>query len=367
MLHASRRAHVRLTYGLFCALGAQVGAFAVLVPGLASSRGLSPGALGAALAVVSAASILTLAGVGRIADRIGPRPLAIAGCLGFAAAFAGLSLRTPLLPTLALYGVASGCLDLAANTTGALVERVHGLRAMVSFHAGFSAAACAFALGAGLGLGYGGMAVVYALLAALAARAPFPAGHAGAGAPRSRRLLRLRGVATAVAVCTLCFFGDGALESFSALVLREALGAGALLAGTAIAAFHGASLLGRLMLAGVAPRAALVLGGVGAACGTSLVIWAPSPAVGALGLLVVGFALAPVVPTAISLAARSAPAGSSGAAVSLVTSVGYSAFVAGPPLVGALADATTLRAALAPVIASTLAFAAIGGTGLART
>lgn len=40
--------------------------------------------------------------------------------------------------------------------------------------------------------------------------------------------------------------------------------------------------------------------------------------------------------------------------------MGYSAFVLGPPIVGVLAQATSLRAALALPIATMLAFAALG-------
>jgi predicted MFS family arabinose efflux permease len=381
VLHRARRAYVRLTYALFIALGAQVGAFAVLVPGLAASRGLRPGALGAALAVASAAAIVTLLAAGRVADRVGPRPLALGGVGLFALAFGGLTVVTDpsaVAPTLAVYGVAAGLLDLAANATGAHVERLHGLRAMVSFHAGFSGAACvtalaasvALALGATVGAVYAGLAVTYAVAAAGLGLAGFPAPRGATVTDvrrgTARRLLTTPGVAVALAICTVCFFGDGALESFAALVLRGALGAGILLAGLGIAAFHAASLAGRILLARLAPRTAIVGGGVGAAAGTLLVVLAPAPAVGAAGLLVVGFALAPVIPTAISLAARAAPPGSSGAAVSLVTSVGYSAFVAGPPVVGALADATTLRAALAPVVASTLTIAVIGSARIHR-
>ena len=88
----------------------------------------------------------------------------------------------------------------------------------------------------------------------------------------------------------------------------------------------------------------------------AVVVAAGSAAVAAVALLVVGFALSPIVPTALSLAGRSAP-GRSATAVSLVTTIGYSAFVAGPPLVGALAGLTSLRTALVPVVISTAAIA----------
>ena len=83
-----------------------------------------------------------------------------------------------------------------------------------------------------------------------------------------------------------------------------------------------------------------------------VIVLARSPGPAAAGLLLVGISLSPVVPTALSVAGRSDPA-RAGAAVSLVTAVGYGAFVLGPPFTGALADATSLRTALVPVIVST--------------
>ena len=65
-----------------------------------------------------------------------------------------------------------------------------------------------------------------------------------------------------------------------------------------------------------------------------------------------------MVPTALSVAGRADPA-RAGAAVSLVTTIGCSAFVLGPPLVGGLAGATSLRAALIPVVASTALVAVV--------
>jgi MFS family permease len=389
-----RRAHVRMSTALFAGLGAQVGLWAVLVPELVASRGLSPGALGVVLGVLATTSIVSLSAAGAVADRIGRRPLACAGSAGMGFALlliAAVEARAALLPTAALYGLANGLLDLGANTIGTDVEREHRIRVMIRLHAGFSAAAAlaalltaaALALGAGHRALYAAAGAALLALAAVTTRAPLPP-HGGAAlerpddavAPRSATgtvpvayrtqrpaLLRAPGVLVALALVTLCFFADGVLEGYGALYLRDLLGSGALLSGVGLAAFHSASLAGRLLsdraLGRLGECDLITLAGAGAALGMLGVVLARSAPLAVAGLLLVGASLAPVVPTALSVAVRSDPR-RAGAAVSLVTTVGYSAFVVGPPVVGALADATSLRTALVPVLASSalLAFAA---------
>ncbi len=336
----------------------------MLIPHLVVSRGLTPAALGAALALMAATSIGALAAAGPLADRVGRRPVAFTGAAGFAIAFVLLAtVETPaaLWPTVALYGVASGFLDLAANAVGADYERAYRVLAMVRLHAGFSASAAAGALLAGA-VGpstYWIAAGFYAALAAVVAVAPLPphehTEHVATGGRLS--LLRIPAIALAVALCTLCFFGDGAIEGYAALFLRDVLASGALLTGAALAAFHSASVAGRLLLPRIGDeRRMLIAAGLLASAAMAVVVAAGSAAVAAVALLVVGFALSPIVPTALSLAGRSAP-GRSATAVSLVTTIGYGAFVAGPPLVGALAGLTSLRTALVPVVISTAAIA----------
>jgi MFS family permease len=396
----SRRSQGRTAAALFAALGAQVGAFAVLVPDLKASRGLTPAALGVALAVMSAASIVTLFAAGSFADRHGRRPLLVAGVGGFGLAFALLAaVEAPaaLWPTLVIYGISSGCLDLGANAVGADYERAWDVRAMVRLHAGFSASAAVFALvaaaisaAAGHRIAYAAMAGAYVLVLGAVARAPLPPHDEGvgtgdeevvgagdeevvgtgdespAGDARGRgrfALLRVPGIALATAICTLCFFGDGAIEGFSALLLRGAEGSGVLGAGISLAAFHAASLGGRLTFSGIGVRRGdafvITAAGLGAAAAMAVVVTAHSPWLAGVALLCVGFALSPVIPTVLSLAARSAP-GRSAAAVSLVTTLGYSAFVLGPPVVGGIAQATSLRVALALPVATMLGFALLG-------
>jgi MFS family permease len=77
------------------------------------------------------------------------------------------------------------------------------------------------------------------------------------------------------------------------------------------------------------------------------------------GLLIVGLAAAPVVPSALSLAGRAAP-DRSGQAVAVTTAAGYSAFIASPVLVGGFAQATGLRAAMAALVLVPITIAVLG-------
>jgi predicted MFS family arabinose efflux permease len=371
-LYPSRRAHARTALALFVGLGAQVGAFAVLIPDLAASRGLTPAALGAALAVEAATSIVVLVLAGRAADRWGRRGLLVLGLGAFAVVFtllAAVEAAVALWPTMALYGIANGCLDLGANTVGSDYEHAHRVRAMVRLHAGFSGAAAAFALIAAVLASAFGHRTAYAVLAAgfvvlalALTRAPLPPHERAEPGPRDGafRLLAVPGIALATVLCALCFFGDGALQSYSALFLRGVQAAGVVTAGVALAAFHSASLVGRLVSARVidriGERRTLCAAGAVSAAAMTVVVAAGSPAVVAAALLVIGFSQSPIVPTLLSIAARTVPERRA-QAVSVVTSVGYSAFVLAPPVVGGVAQATSLRAALALVIASSAAIA----------
>jgi len=376
---AHRRAHLLISVALFAGLGFHVGVWTVLLADLAVALDLGPGTLGAALAAVAVAGIVALLVGGAVTDRFGRRWLAVGGGVGLGLTFALLAVvgsLPALVAVLLLFGVASGLLDLAANAVGSDYERRHGALVMTQLHAGFSAAAALGALGAAIALDAGvGFRAIFAVtavglialgLASLRAalpetRAPARPGNDARGALRF--VVRLPGVLLATGIVTVCFFGDGALESYSSLYLREGIGSGALLAGAGIAAFHVASFGARLasapLIRMLGESRVLVLAGLGAAAGIVVALATTTAAVAAFGLLLVGFSLAPVVPIAISVAGRSAP-GRAGAAVSVVTTVGYGAIILAPPAIGLLAQATSLRAALVPLVGTTLLIALLG-------
>ena len=119
----------------------------------------------------------------------------------------------------------------------------------------------------------------------------------------------------AIALISVTFFGDGALESFLSTYLRTTLAGGVLVSGFGIGCYlasaHFASLLGRLTataaLRRFGERRVVLAAGMLAAAGLLTAVTATAAAAAIGGLLLVGFAVAPVVPTTLSLAGRSAP------------------------------------------------------------
>lgn len=370
---ASRRAHFRAILLAFLGLGVQVGAQAVLLADLARARALNPAVLGLAFSAQAAVGIIALLVGGALADRLGRRPLLALGGGGLGLFFLALATAPPyalLLAAFVLGGASASAYDLAVNTLGGDYERRYRTRAMTMLHAGFSGGAALGAALSALLLARGtDFRLVYILLGALLLALalgtrwlPLPPAHAATPAqqapaatppaadrapapadahpPGAFVLLRAPGVLLAAALVGVCFFGDGALEGFTGVYLRNLLGAGPLLGGLGIAAFHLVGLVARLLsgttLRRHGERRVVVAAGLGAACGIALT-------------------LATVVP-AIAVAGRAAP--NHGArAVALVTTVGYSAFIVGPFIVGGLATLTSLRAALLPLLGTTLGIA----------
>jgi len=365
------RLHFRVILAAFLGLGFYVGVWAVLLADLARALRLRPDALGVALSGFSLAGIVTLFAGGRLADRLGRRLVLIGGSGGLGLFFLALTaVRSfpAFVGACIVGGLCASLYDLAMNTLGGDYERVYDTRAMTLLHAGFSGGAALGATASAVALGGGlNYRTVFALagalllvVATLATRAPLslattepahPAARDAADAAGSRPtpLWRVPGVLLALAIVGVCFFGDGALEGYTSIYLRALLGAGALLGGLGIAAFHLASLAGRLggtaLIRRYGERAVVTAGGLGAALGISIAVATAQPVVAVVGLLLVGLSLAPIVPTGFSLAGHAAP-GRGGQAVSLVTQAGYSAFIISPLVIGGLASVVSLRAAL---------------------
>ena len=156
-------------------------------------------------------------------------------------------------------------------------------------------------------------------------------------------LLGLGALAFAVLLC------EGAAADWSAVYLRNDLAAGPELAAAGFGAFSLAMAVGRLggdrLVRRLGPvavvRGSAALAAVG--LGVGLVVARPWTAVA--GFAALGLGCSNVVPVLFSAAGRT-PGVQPARALAAVTVMGYTAFLAGPPLIGLVAQATSLRAAL---------------------
>jgi MFS family permease len=357
--------------GAFGTFGLFAGTFAVLLADLSRALDLSPGPLGFALFVGAAASILTMAFWGWTADRLGrPAFLMISGGVmgaGIAAlAFAGG--YAALLLALIVLHAASGLYDVGINAAAVDLEKATGRRFMAVLHAAFSAGGVVGALSAGallsVGVDYrhvylGVLLPLGAVILAVATIRLPPPGEPpdnddGEERPRFYRNLPLLLIAV---IATLALLSEGEMEHWSGVYLRRTLGLSALLGGSGVAVFYGAMAVGRLgaafVIARFGNRRTLRAAGLLAAGGMTLALATREPSLVIAGFLVVGLALSAVVPIAFSAAGDLAPE-RAGAAISVVTTLGYGGFLLGPVIVGGLAEVLGLRVALGVIAVSGL-------------
>lgn len=378
-LDGDGRLHFLTVLLVIAANGLQAGVYTVLIADLAGALRLSPGALGVALAALSAASIVGSALGGRLADWIGRRAVLAAGVAGSALFYLALAFvenYVGLIAVMALGGVLLSFFDLSTNTLGGDFELRHDKKVMTRLHVGKDFAAAVGSLGSGVALAlgasfrsvYAALGLLLLALAVASLRLPLPEPVSGSGRregePRgpSPALWAVRGVVLAALFVGLVSLTEAALEGYSSLYLRDVLSSGVLLGAVGITVFQLARMLGQVgssvALRRVGEKGVLIAAGLGVATGIAVLVATRSPWIGAGGLLLIGLFAAPISPIAYSLAARAAP-DRVGQSVALVWGSFYVAFLLGPLVVGVLADLLSLRVALALFIPTSLAIAGL--------
>jgi MFS family permease len=369
------RALLLSAFGVF---GLWAGCFTVLLADLSQALDLSPGPLSASLFAGAASSIVAMAALGWTADRLGRKVFLVAVACIFGSGIAGLALAGSFVALVVVFIIvfsAAGLYDVGINAVAVDMEQSSGCRIMSFLHAAYSGGAVFGALGAGAllwaGLDY---RLIYLVLlipltavvaAVAAARLPRPGESSEEASPEAAEnvdtgrwdLYRSGPLLLVAAVAALGLLAEGEMGHWSGIYLRDSLGLGALLGGSGVAVFYGAMALGRLVAGWVVRRlgnrTTLLGAGLLAAFGMSLALATIAPALVVGGFLLVGLALAAIVPLAFSVAGDLVPE-RAGAAVAVVTSFGYGGFLLGPPLVGGLAELMGLRVALGVIAVSGL-------------
>jgi len=335
------------------------------IPDIRSGLALDNGSLGLLLLAIAAGSVLALPSSGRLIDRWSPAGVVrlggVLGAVGLVVAAVGAgSLES--VPVTAVgffaYGIGIGVWDVAMNVEGAEVERRIGRTIMPRFHAGWSlgsilGAAVGIpmaAVGAPLVVHVGGAGLVALVLVTGAARRFLP--PTVEHAPEARQRSAWTEPRTlAIGVMVLAFATvEGSANDWLSLALIDGYDVPHWVGVAGFSLFVTAMTVGRMVGPVVLDRygRAPVLWGTSAAAATGilLVVWGGHAAVVGLGIVVWGLGASLGFPVGMSAAADD-PARAA-ARVSVVSTIGYAAFLAGPPLLGQLGDRVgTLESLLA--------------------
>ncbi|MDQ2904728.1 MAG: MFS transporter [Chloroflexota bacterium] len=352
---------------LFFLNGTILATWATRIPSIQARLALRPAELGLALLGTAAGALVAMNVSGYLAARFGSRSVTIIAAVILCLMLPLLALAptlSSLVTALVLFGASNGSMDVAMNTQGVAVERQYGRPILNSFHACFSLGGLAGALIGGLVASRGiaplphflGIALFCVILTLSVARFLLPAGAeaqrtAVAFARPTRAILALGLVAFCVVL------GEGAMADWSAIYLNGTLRTGAGLAAVGYAAFSVMMAMGRgvgdQLTARLGARTMMQLGGIVAATGLTLalvVTWLPITLLG-FGLVGAGFSV--VFPLTLSAAGRTSKQ-AAGTAIAAVATCGYAGFLVGPPVIGFVADALSLRIALSFVVVLSL-------------
>ena len=326
LLHASTSQVGWLLFGLAC--GSIVGL--TLSSHVLAAIGSRATILSCLLAVAAG---LVVAGVG--ASALGSTALVVGG--------------------LVLFGAGNGMLDVSMNVEGAANERALGRTIMPLFHAAFSLGTMAGALLGGVAeklhvpvvahvsavaavIVLGSLVVVPRLLADTvpAPRTAEAESHA-AGGWRSRLAIWKDRRTLLIGLIVLGMaFTEGSANDWLALAMVDGHGVsnatGAFVFGIFVTSMTAGRILGVLVLDRFGRVPVLRGTAVLAAVGLTLVIFAPQPWLAAVGVVLWGLGASLGFPVGMSAAADDPV--TAAARVSAVATIGYFAFLVGPPLIG---------------------------------
>jgi MFS family permease len=343
--------------------GVAVASWFARVPGARDALGLDAGALGLLLLAGAAGATLAMLTGGEVTHRLGPRRTAVASTVAVSIGLVVTGVAVGAWPSavaaavgLFVLGYGSGTCNVAMNVEAAAVERVIGRTVMPRFHAVWSlgtvaaAGSTAVAVWAGLPVTVHlvGVAVVV-LVGTLIATRSFRYGG-GAVGEKSGVLAAWREPRTLLIglLVLVLAFTEGTANDWVAVAFVDGYSfgpaAGAVVFGVFVATMTFGRVVGTVALDRWGRVPVLVTTMLLAIGGVAMAVLGGSPLVAVAGVALWGLGTSLGFPVGMSAAADEKSRAA--ARVSVVALIGYTAFLAGPPVVGLLGDQVGVLRAL---------------------
>ncbi|HEY0612129.1 MAG TPA: MFS transporter [Chitinophaga sp.] len=352
---SSQRAARIAVSSLFFLTGLCFASWASRIPAIQQALHLSEGGLGGVLLALPIGSMISMPVAGLLIGRFGSKQVVLTAGLIYAVVLPLIGLvQTPwqLFAVLVLFGFTGNLANIAVNTQAVAVEAMYGRTIMASFHglwslAGFTGAAIG-ALMAGQEIvpyqHFFLITVIAVLIVAVSAK------HIVAQDVNTQekqtllikpdRFLMILGV---IAFCSMIC--EGTMFDWSGVYFKKVIHAPDGIAGIGYAAFMSTMASFRFiadwLTTRFGARKVLQLSGILTASGLLIAVLLPYFATAIFGFLLVGAGVSSVVPLVYSAAGKSKTL-SPGMALATVSTIGYLGFLIGPPLIGFVAQASSL-------------------------
>ena len=331
------------------------------IPDVKDMFALNEAELGAVLFMLPLGALLALPFAGWLVHRLGSKLASAASLLLYTVLLFLISMADSVLNMsidLFLFGVIGNVANIAMNTQGLSVQHLlkkpilSGLHAMWSLGAFLAAAITGWTMSVGysMEMHFGMVAIAAALVALFFSFSLIK--DAAADHPQKVFVLPNRGLLLMGIICFCVAMSEGAMADWSSLYYRQVVQAINKVSTFGYTAFALCMALGRFfgdrLLQAFGYSTVLKMNGILVFIGMSLAL-AMHSAVGVIvGLALVGFGVSSVIPIVYMLSAKRKSMAPS-AAIAAVSSIGFTGFLIGPPIIGFIAKETGLRMALSIV------------------
>jgi MFS family permease len=368
------RAHRLAVATWFFLQGLVFASWASRIPTIQQQLGLSEKTLGLMLLALPLGQLPSLPFSGWLIHKYGSRRTGVVGAVLYSACLVGLGwAQQPwqLACLLVVFGCTSNLMNIAVNTQAVGVEALYDKPIMGAFHGMWSLAGFVGAAVGTLMIGWGVLPGQHFLLilgvillgVVLSAGSLLPpAAEAGADQDQpvfvlpDRTLFGLGVLAFCALIC------EGAMFDWSGVYFRKVVQADKAWVGAGYTGFMSTMALGRFgsdwLTARLGARRVVQLSGLLTATGLMVAVLFPTLWPALLGFMLVGFGTSAVVPLVFSAAGRSG-AMTPGMALAAVSTIGFMGFLIGPPIIGLVAEVTSLRISYSLIAVMGLCVAAV--------
>ncbi len=353
----------------FLLAGILVGAWVPHIPLAKDRLQVGTGVFGLALLAIAAGAVASMPFTGAMINRFGSARMTLFGGLLFAIGFLG-PVFAPTLPLFVagavVMGLGMGSMDVSMNAHGLAVEKALGRPIISGLHAAWSVG-CALGAFAGSWL----MAQTSPAIEAFASMVFFAAAHcltaqyflpsdADKGLSESHFGWPTRATVALGSLCFLALMVEGSVADWAGIFTKDRFAVDAAQAAFGFAFYQGGMSISRF--AGDALRQRfgavnlVVASAVLAAFGMSCALLAPNLLMAFVGYTFGGIGIGNLAPVLFAGGGRLEPE-APGRGIAAVVSMGYAGFLAGPPIIGFVAQITTLQIGLALTVVAALIIA----------